>query len=722
MFCTNLIIVLCASVIGYHQSNAIRKYGCLIEPELCAPPSQHCVDDGFIGDCVQNFYPGNGYKSNIIGFKTHTKSNAQPYPFLQPKSYKHLLGLVHEVQVYLKTKKLTFSEFTNSELDQLATKMARLFIKQEKALKQARIHRFVNLISKANSNLEKHGISINQLNDRELKMLSDAIAERFLKEEDQKESEPYQSHASVDSLLKNDKTAAKYNVRNDPPPVLKSDPLAPKSRKKSDQVNSTTSDPPHQTRHQAVPPRNLGISNDDENPSKIKMFKKAGLEIPLSPQDPSGNEKAASAVTGTGPTGQDALNLNGSPANNVKISGSSKVGHVLYQETTFIVVIAVVVVLVVCIVVVSVAIYCMKSGKAREKLLGVSSEQSDDDYQELCRQHYASKSNESAGVVDPLLQKSKESTSAGSSCLSPWFEEPVTDTLDISTSHTILSYMEDQLRNKDGLDKDWEVLCTYVADDVTTDVAMNNGAKNRSKYAVPFDHNRVKLSASNNPMEGDYVNASYIIDNNPRWPSFIATQGPLSSTIHHFWQMVWEQGVVAIVMLTPLAEEGIAQCARYWPDEGSTVYSNYEIHLVSEHIWCEDYLVRNLYLKDLISREVRTITQFHFLSWPLDGVPSSPKPLLDLRRKVGKCFRSIGHPPVVVHCSDGCGRTGSYILFDLVINRLIKGTSKEIDMEATLEHLRDQRAGGMVATKEQFKFSLTCVAEEVNAILRTLSR
>ena len=54
---------------------------------------------------------------------------------------------------------------------------------------------------------------------------------------------------------------------------------------------------------------------------------------------------------------------------------------------------------------------------------------------------------------------------------------------------------------------------------------------------------------------------------------------------------------------------------------------------------------------------------------------------------------------MVVHCSDGCGRTGSYILFDLVINRLIKGTSKEIDMEATLEHLRDQRAGGMVATK-----------------------
>lgn len=70
--------------------------------------------------------------------------------------------------------------------------------------------------------------------------------------------------------------------------------------------------------------------------------------------------------------------------------------------------------------------------------------------------------------------------------------------------------------------------------------------------------------------------------------------------------------------------------------------------------------------------------------------------------------------------SDGTGRTGTYILIDMVLNRMAKGeveTSgtasaeasermtlwfptgvKEIDIAATLEHVRDQRPG-MVRTK-----------------------
>ena len=52
---------------------------------------------------------------------------------------------------------------------------------------------------------------------------------------------------------------------------------------------------------------------------------------------------------------------------------------------------------------------------------------------------------------------------------------------------------------------------------------------------------------------------------------------------------------------------------------------------------------------------------------------------------------------MLVHCSDGIGRTGTYILLDLVISRMLKG-AKEMDIAATLEHLRDQRAG-LVSTK-----------------------
>lgn len=45
--------------------------------------------------------------------------------------------------------------------------------------------------------------------------------------------------------------------------------------------------------------------------------------------------------------------------------------------------------------------------------------------------------------------------------------------------------------------------------------------------------------------------------------------------------------------------------------------------------------------------------------------------------------------------------------------------AKEIDIAATLEHIRDQRPG-MVSTKQQFEFVLMAVAEEVHAILKAL--
>lgn len=75
-------------------------------------------------------------------------------------------------------------------------------------------------------------------------------------------------------------------------------------------------------------------------------------------------------------------------------------------------------------------------------------------------------------------------------------------------------------------------------------------------------------------------------------------------------------------------------CHRYWPEEGSELYHIYEVHLVSEHFWCDDYLVRSFYLKNLHTCETRTVTQFHFLSWPENTVPHSTKALLEFRRSV----------------------------------------------------------------------------------------
>ncbi|XP_032535791.1 receptor-type tyrosine-protein phosphatase N2 [Chiroxiphia lanceolata] len=377
--------------------------------------------------------------------------------------------------------------------------------------------------------------------------------------------------------------------------------------------------------------------------------------------------------------------------------------------------------------------YCLRHRahhRLKEKLSALGADAGSDApaaYQELCRQRMAVKTSDRP---EPLHSSRINSVSSqfsdgpipspsARSSTSSWCEEPVQSNMDISTGHMILSYMEDHLKNKNRLEKEWEALCAYQAEpsDATVAQQEENIQKNRSQAVVPYDHSRICLKGESSHDSSDYINASPIMDHDPRNPAYIATQGPLPATVADFWQMVWENGCVVIVMLTPLVENGVKQCYHYWPDEGSNLYHIYEVNLVSEHIWCEDFLVRSFYLKNLQTNETRTVTQFHFLSWNDQRVPASTRSLLDFRRKVNKCYRGRSCP-VVVHCSDGAGRSGTYILIDMVLNKMAKG-AKEIDIAATLEHLRDQRPG-MVQTKEQFEFALTAVAEEVNAILKAL--
>jgi len=325
----------------------------------------------------------------------------------------------------------------------------------------------------------------------------------------------------------------------------------------------------------------------------------------------------------------------------------------------------------------------------------------------------------SSPVNKAVKKTSQNSEGSRTSSTSSWHEEPGVTTMDISTGHMVLSYMEDHLKNKQRLEQEWVGLCAYEAEPNSTSIAfkVENKKKNRYPDKLPYDHNRVLLNALVNGSNSDYINASTVMDHDPRNPAYIITQGPLAHTVADFWQMVWEQGSVVVVMLSRLSENGYQLAHRYWPEEGSEQYHIFEVHLVSEHVWCEDYLVRSLYLKNSQTGETRTVTQFHFLSWPDGNIPTSTRAILEFRRKVNKSYRGRSCP-MIVHCSDGVGRSGTYVLIDMVLNRMTKG-SKEIDIAATLEHIRDQRSG-MVQTRSQFEFCLMAVAEETHAILKAL--
>ena len=99
------------------------------------------------------------------------------------------------------------------------------------------------------------------------------------------------------------------------------------------------------------------------------------------------------------------------------------------------------------------------------------------------------------------------------SSTSSWCDEPVHNSMDISTGHMVLAYMEDHLKNKQRLEQEWVALCGYEAEPNSTVVAFKaeNKKKNRYPDKLPYDHNRVILNALVNASSSDYINASTVV-------------------------------------------------------------------------------------------------------------------------------------------------------------------------------------------------------------------
>lgn len=123
--------------------------------------------------------------------------------------------------------------------------------------------------------------------------------------------------------------------------------------------------------------------------------------------------------------------------------------------------------------------------------------------------------------------------------------------------------------------------------------SKDNVYKNRYPDIKCYDQTRVKLS-TNSSTGSDYINANFVIGYKER-KKFICAQGPMDSTINDFWQMIWEQHLEIIIMLTNLEEYNKTKCARYWPDKvgDSIQFGEINVSYESEERY-SDYLVRNI--------------------------------------------------------------------------------------------------------------------------------
>ncbi|XP_062919950.1 receptor-type tyrosine-protein phosphatase C isoform X3 [Mobula hypostoma] len=215
-----------------------------------------------------------------------------------------------------------------------------------------------------------------------------------------------------------------------------------------------------------------------------------------------------------------------------------------------------------------------------------------------------------------------------------------------------------------------------------------NSNKNRYIDILPYDYNRVELSPVSGEHGSDYINASFIDGfNEPR--KYIAAQGPKEETSDDFWKMVWEQKVTIIVMVTRCEEGKRPKCAQYWPtmDVKSMYFGDFSVR-ISEEKLCPDYVIRKLFISQKEKSPEREVTHIQFTSWPDHGVPEDPHLLLKLRQRVNT-FRNLFSGPIVVHCSAGVGRTGSYIGIDAMLQAL--EAEGRVDVYGYIVQLRRQR-------------------------------
>jgi protein tyrosine phosphatase len=263
--------------------------------------------------------------------------------------------------------------------------------------------------------------------------------------------------------------------------------------------------------------------------------------------------------------------------------------------------------------------------------------------------------------------------------------------------------------------------CRFSASDFTAARAVKNAMKNRYMDILPPDATRVRLSLQcDNPLS-DYINANFIDGLAPGADRrYISTQGPTATTFADFWRMVWEQGSHVIVMLTREIEKGFVKCNRYWPVRGCCCcYGGLRVRMVSESVLLDGEVAERCFQVECAETgETRRVVQYQYTGWPDHGLPSSATGFLRVVQLVSEAERSLDTttvageteterrtrlPPIIVHCSAGIGRSGTFIAVHASLERAAAEPRPCYTPVLLVDQMRRQRMG-MVQTREQFRF------------------
>lgn len=203
-------------------------------------------------------------------------------------------------------------------------------------------------------------------------------------------------------------------------------------------------------------------------------------------------------------------------------------------------------------------------------------------------------------------------------------------------------------------------------------------------------------------ISNNYINANYLYipeldltgtppssifsNNNFVKVRYIATQAPMLSTVHDFYTCILNDNIPIVLTLTDNFENGVEKCFKYWQEKD---FNGIRVELLDEMDYTDNICIRRIQLHYENNQKQYELLQIQLKDWPDLGVSKKAIDIIQLvtlknfimqklidnennsiRNTNTNSNNNLNIPTILVHCSAGCGRTGTWCTIDSILSNL----------------------------------------------------